>query len=56
MYNIMVHFIDDICDLTWPFMASKTEKCHVLVLFISKFFQFEYRNRIQIASEPKVGV
>ena len=56
MYNIMVNFIDGICDLSWPLMASKMEKCHVLVLFILNFFQYEYRNGIQIASEPKIGV
>ena len=33
MYIAMVHSIDDICDLSWPLMASKTEKLHVLVLF-----------------------
>ena len=33
MYIAMVHSIDDICDLSWSLMASKTEKFHVLVLF-----------------------
>ena len=40
MYIVMVHFIVGICDLSWPLMASKTEKYHILVIFLHIFFQF----------------
>ena len=40
MYIVMVHFIVGICDLSWPLMASKTEKYHILVFFLHIFFIF----------------
>ena len=39
MYIVMVHFIVGICDLSWPLMASKTEKYHVMVIFLQIFYQ-----------------
>ena len=40
MYIVMVNFIVGICDLSWPLMASKTEKYHILVIFLHIFFIF----------------
>ena len=60
MYIVMVHFIVGICDLSWPLMASKTEKYHVLVIFLQIFFsifgKFNLSNGLYIAPGPQKGI
>ena len=60
MYIVMVHFIVGICDLSWPLMASKTEKYHVLVIFLQVFFsifcKFNLTNGLYIAPGPQKGI
>ena len=56
MYIVMVHFIVGICDLSWPVMASKTEKYHVLVIFcnfLTFFCKFKLTNGLYSAPGPQ---
>ena len=58
--GVKVHFIVGICDLSWPLMASKTEKYHVLVIFLQVFFsifgKFNLSNGLYIAPGPQKGI
>ena len=56
MYIVMVHFIVGICDLSWPLMASKTEKYHVLVIFLQIFGKFNLSNGLYIDPGPQKGI